>query len=150
MITIRECSRTYQTANKMFPFDATIVENFCLVATNQRNSVLWYPRYEHLNIKGLKALSQKGTVRGLPHNNQIEICEGWVLGNQTRSSFLTWRARRASSPLALVHADVCDPMQIGILGGKQLLSIVYWRLHPHELAIFSQCQIVSFGMFQKV
>ena len=94
----------------MFPQGATSVENFSLVATSQRNLVLWHLRYGHLNIKGLKMLSQKGMGRGLPYINPIEICEGCGLGNQTLRSFPIGLDRTTLSPLELVHADVCGFM----------------------------------------
>lgn len=40
------------------------------------------------------------------------------LRQQTRHSFSLGKVRKASSPLELIHADVCDPMHIKSLGGN--------------------------------
>ncbi|XXG80207.1 hypothetical protein AAC387_Pa09g1133 [Persea americana] len=49
---------------------------------------LWHFRYGHLNFNGLKTLSQKNMVTGLPqiipHSN---VCEECVVGKQHREQF---------------------------------------------------------------
>ncbi|KAL4362876.1 hypothetical protein GQ457_04G016030 [Hibiscus cannabinus] len=49
------------TPNKMFSLDVSTMENFALVANAKDDSELWHLRYGHLNVKGLKLLSDKAT-----------------------------------------------------------------------------------------
>lgn len=50
-------------------------------------------------------------VYGLPSTEQLEVCEGCLLGKQTCKSFPTSAAWRASMQLELIHVEVCGPMQ---------------------------------------
>ncbi|KAL4291772.1 hypothetical protein GQ457_14G025100 [Hibiscus cannabinus] len=107
------------TPNKMFPLDVSTMENFSLAANAKDDSELWHLRYGHLNVKGLKLLSDKGMVQGLPKINSIDLCDGCINGKQTRKSFLVGKAWRASECLKLIHADLCGPMQTESLGGSR-------------------------------
>lgn len=106
------------TSNKMFPLDVSNMENFALAASAKDDSKLWHLRYGHLNIKGLKLLSDKGMVHGLPKIGSINLCAGCIYGKQTRKSFPIGKAWRASKCLELIHADLCGPMQTKSLGGS--------------------------------
>ncbi|XP_038685787.1 uncharacterized protein LOC119985569 [Tripterygium wilfordii] len=53
------------TENKMFPLEVSSVQGQALVVGKENDSTLWHLRYGHLNINGLKLLSQKGMVLGL-------------------------------------------------------------------------------------
>ena len=62
-------------------------------------------------------LSRKMMVKGIPsidHPNQL--CEGCLLGKQSRRSFPKENVSRASEPLQLVHLDVCRPINPPSLG----------------------------------
>ena len=75
-------------------------------------SCLWQKRLGHLNFGSLSMLQKKNLVRGLPSftNPGNKLCEGCVIGKQNRDSF-PFHQFRAPEPLALVHADICGPMQ---------------------------------------
>ncbi|CAL5345664.1 unnamed protein product [Camellia sinensis] len=107
------------TQNKMFPLEVSSMENFVFAASGKDDSKLWHLRYGHLNIKGLKLLKEKGMVFGLPKIGSIELCEGCIYGKQTRKSFPVGKARRASTCLELIHADLCGPMQTKSFGGSR-------------------------------
>ncbi|CAL5412844.1 unnamed protein product [Camellia sinensis] len=107
------------TQNKMFPLEVSGMENFVFAASGKDDSKLWHLRYGHLNIKGLKLLKEKGMVFGLPKIGSIELCEGCIYGKQTRKSFPVGKARRASTCLELIHADLCGPMQTKSFGGSR-------------------------------
>ncbi|KAK2970868.1 hypothetical protein RJ640_022310 [Escallonia rubra] len=47
------------TQNKMFPLEVSKMENFVLATGGIDDSKLWHLQYGHLNIKGLKLLSEK-------------------------------------------------------------------------------------------
>ncbi|KAG8480416.1 hypothetical protein CXB51_025059 [Gossypium anomalum] len=94
------------------------MENFVLAASAKDDSKLWHSRYGHLNIKGLKLLSDKGMVLGLPKIGSLDLCEGCIYKKQTRKSFPVGKAWRATECLELIHADLCGPMQTESLGGS--------------------------------
>ncbi|KAM0017627.1 putative RNA-directed DNA polymerase [Helianthus debilis subsp. tardiflorus] len=111
--------------NNMFVFDASKVVNQQHARHNHRHADtrLWHLRYGHFHFQGLKTLSEKSMVRGLPSINLSDSCEGCVLGklNQLPYSSHSWRATK---PLELIHADLCGEMQVESLGG----SLYYFLL----------------------
>lgn len=77
-------------------------------------------RFGHLNFGGLKLLSRKGMVRGLPLIEKPDnLCEGCILGKQHRESFPSGKSIKAKAPLEIVHSDLCGPMQTPSLAGSQ-------------------------------
>ena len=58
------------------------MDNLSLVMTDHKDSTKWHLRYGHLNIKGLKLLSQKKMVQGLPEITKMEFCESCLYGKQ--------------------------------------------------------------------
>ncbi|KAF7832378.1 Retrovirus-related Pol polyprotein from transposon TNT 1-94 [Senna tora] len=69
--------------NMMFPLDVSNV-NTALAVSKTCESKLWHLRYGHLHENGLKLLSQKNMVNGLPKIKSFEFCEGCVLGEHRR------------------------------------------------------------------
>ncbi|KAJ0041452.1 hypothetical protein Pint_28226 [Pistacia integerrima] len=65
-------------SNKMFPLEVSTVEDFALIAKGCSEAKLWHLRYGHLNINGLKLLSKKEMVFGLPRIDNLDFCEGCV------------------------------------------------------------------------
>ncbi|KAL3513931.1 hypothetical protein ACH5RR_026648 [Cinchona calisaya] len=77
------------TANKMFLLEISTIECHALVASSEKDeSELWHLRYGNLNVRGLKLLSEKEMVYGLPKIESIEVCEGCMYMKQSRSHFL--------------------------------------------------------------
>ena len=68
------------TSNKLFPLDVSNMENFALAARANDDSKLWHLRYGHLNMKGLKLLSDKGMVVGLLKIGSVDLFEGCIYG----------------------------------------------------------------------
>ncbi|RVW94747.1 Retrovirus-related Pol polyprotein from transposon TNT 1-94 [Vitis vinifera] len=105
-------------ANKLFPLEVSSIEKHALVVKETSESNLWHLRYGHLNVKGLKLLSKKEMVFGLPKIDSVNVCEGCIYGKQSKKPFPKGRSRRASSCLEIIHADLCGPMQTASFGGK--------------------------------
>lgn len=68
---------------------------------------MWQLRYGHLNIRGLKLLSQKDMVVGLPNIGKLNFCKGCVYGKHSKTSFPVGKAWRAFVGVDFVHADLC-------------------------------------------
>ena len=80
------------TANKLFPLELSKVENNAMVnnamiVKENNESKLWHLRYGHLHIKGLKLLSEKEMVHGLPRIESLELYEGCTYGKQNKRPF---------------------------------------------------------------
>ncbi|CAL2255216.1 unnamed protein product [Prunus armeniaca] len=59
-------------------------------------------------------------VHGLPLLEQISVvCEGYMLGKQHIDSFPLESTWRATSPLELVHTDICGPMKTESIYGNR-------------------------------
>ena len=60
--------------NHMFPLQVSSVVNHALVVKGVNTKEgLWHLRYGHLNVNGLKLLSQKKMVVGLPKISTINF-----------------------------------------------------------------------------
>lgn len=49
-------------------------------------------------------------VKGLPSIAYAGVCEGCVLGKHARHSFPSEKPSQVSTPLELVHVNLCGPM----------------------------------------
>ncbi|KAK9941415.1 hypothetical protein M0R45_018018 [Rubus argutus] len=107
------------TPNRLFPLQIKSA-NTCFVTTVTDPTWLWHFRYGHLNFSGLKTLSQKNMVTGLPQIiPPIKICEECVVGKQHREQFPKGKAWRAQRPLELIHSDICGPINPTSNGEKR-------------------------------
>ncbi|KAK9157521.1 hypothetical protein Scep_004095 [Stephania cephalantha] len=141
--------RIGMASNKMFPLDVSNIQSFALAAKVDDDSKLWHLRYGHLNVKGIKLLSDKGMVHGLPRINSIELCEGCVYGKQTRKSFPSGKAWRASKCLELIHADLCGPMQTKTFGGSRYFLLFTDDFSRMSWVYFVESKSETFERFQK-
>ena len=79
---------------------------------------LGHSRYGHIPIKSLSLLQKNYIVIGLSTMSENDCnCEICVLSKHKRDSFPT-SSSRAKEPLALVHTDICGPMQTLSIGGS--------------------------------
>jgi Reverse transcriptase (RNA-dependent DNA polymerase)/gag-polypeptide of LTR copia-type/Integrase core domain/GAG-pre-integrase domain/Domain of unknown function (DUF4219)/Zinc knuckle len=115
--TSQSIAEVKMSGNKLFPLVTTSVKALTVQETSI--SDLWHCRFGHLSSTGLKQLSKKGMVVGLPEIGEVEFCESCVFGKQSRSSFPKGQAKRAENVLELVHADLCGPMQTESIGGSK-------------------------------
>lgn len=110
--------------NKMFPLEVSNVGNFALVTGAKNDSGLLHLRYEHLNFKGRKLLSQKCMVFGLLKINTFDLCEGCINGKQSRKSFPVGKVWRVTTCLKLIHAYLCCPMSTESFGGSRYFPLI--------------------------
>ena len=112
-------ARVEMTKNRLFPLTLRHDTLKCMKSVIKDESWLWHLRFGHLNFGGLKLLSAKNMVKGLPHiDHPNEVCEGCILGKHHRPSFSKEKRWRASRPLEIVHTDVCGPLKPASLGGN--------------------------------
>jgi len=100
---------------------------------------LWCLHYGNLNINGLKRLSQKAEVVGLPKIGQIDLGEGCIYGKQTRRPFPVGKSCRVATSLEVVHADLCGPMKT-----ESLSRSWYFLLFIDDYNLFSWVYFLKF------
>lgn len=135
--------------NKMFPLEVSNFNHYALVASKKSESTLWHLRYGHLNVKGLKLLSCKEMVHGLPKIESLELCEGCIYGKQSKHPFPVGKSWRASKILELVHADLCGPMRTKSFGGSQYFLLFTDDYSRMSWVYFQQLKSETFDNFRK-
>ncbi|GJR44232.1 retrovirus-related pol polyprotein from transposon TNT 1-94 [Tanacetum coccineum] len=97
--------------NRTFKLDLNNVREKCLRSDLTDKESAWHLRFGHLHFNGLKELTRKNMVHGLPNLNYDDhFCEDWVLGKQTRSSFPRNANYQAKELSELIHSDLCGPL----------------------------------------
>ncbi|CAL8991390.1 unnamed protein product [Prunus brigantina] len=112
--------RVQMTNNRCFPLTMMPASDLVLKASVTHCLQTWHKRLGHLNERSIKLLENQGMVHGLPHLEQISVvCDGCMQGKQHRDSFPLESNWRATSPLELVHTDICGPMKTESLYGNK-------------------------------
>lgn len=101
--------------NRLFYVVATLATEkpMCLQVEDvaEKEAHLWHCRFGHLNHKGLRTLSYKKMVIGLPDlKSPNKLCSTCLIGKQQRESVPKKSSWRALRPLQLVHSDLCGPI----------------------------------------
>ncbi|PNX74620.1 putative LRR receptor-like protein kinase, partial [Trifolium pratense] len=110
---------TAMTTNKMYIINAPVITPNCLQMTKDEETDLWHKRYAHLSLKGLKVLTGKNMVKGLPElKDNEEKCSDCLSGKQHRDNIPKQTNWRASQKLELVHSDICGPLNPKSNGGN--------------------------------
>ncbi|GJR40646.1 retrovirus-related pol polyprotein from transposon TNT 1-94 [Tanacetum coccineum] len=87
---------------------------------------LWHQRLSHLNFNTINLLSKKDIVIGLPKLKYLkdQLCSSCELGKAKRSTFKTKIVPSLKGWLNLLHMDLCDPMQIESINGKNYILVI--------------------------
>ncbi|XP_014522216.1 uncharacterized protein LOC106778746 [Vigna radiata var. radiata] len=95
--------------NRTFKVRLDVVAVQCLTAIDLKEEAwLWHYRFSHLNFRSLSLLKSKNLVKGVPTIQKPDrVCEGCVVGKQTRTEFKKTTFKRAKQPLVVVYSDVC-------------------------------------------
>ncbi|CAL8078779.1 unnamed protein product [Prunus armeniaca] len=111
--------------NKCYPLSLSSNTYVALRAGVSHFTWIWHKRMGHLHLKGLNQLKEKEMVHGLPHLEVVDtVCEGCQFGKQHREWFPKNQAWRASTPLELIHMDLCGPMQTESLAGNKYFMLL--------------------------
>ncbi|KAH0647717.1 hypothetical protein KY290_033702 [Solanum tuberosum] len=133
------------------PFEVSKVEQALIVSEkNLDKSKLWHLCYGHLNMNGLRLLSQNKMVHDLPNIGSVEnTCEGCIYGKQHRNYFLVGRSLRASSCLEIVHAYLCGPMNIESLASSRYFLLLTDDYSGISWVYFLKLKSETFASFKK-
>ena len=72
-------------------------------------SILWHARLGHIGQDRLNRLARAGLLGSLA-KVELPTCEHCLVGKATRLPF--GKAKRAISPLQLIHSDICGPLNM--------------------------------------
>jgi hypothetical protein len=98
---------------RLYKFDNFGSSSFSsvFVADSDDLSKLWPERFGHLNYRSLQQLCNQQMVIGLPLVTCRDgVCVFCVLDKHHRDSFEKRASWHASSPLQLIHSDLCSPL----------------------------------------
>ncbi|KAK2979848.1 hypothetical protein RJ640_000735 [Escallonia rubra] len=110
-------ARVPMSSNRMFLMNIHHDALKCLKACFDNQSWLWHLRLRQLNFGGLKLLSTKNMLNGLPLIDQPDqLHEGCLARKQHRHSFPKDSISRAKAMLELIHVNVCGPIDPVSLG----------------------------------
>lgn len=85
------------------------------IASSKESLQMWHERLCHQNKRHVQKVLKR---KGIEIQCEEDFCDGCVLGKHQRKSFGT-RTNRPVTTGALIHADVCGPMQEESLGGAK-------------------------------
>ena len=103
--------RTARTASRLYKVILNVDQLQCLQSSTMSESSMWHTRLVHVNIETLKLMVKKQFVTGIPDIAILkETCVSCLLGKQARKPFPQATTFRATSPLELIHGDLCGPI----------------------------------------
>ncbi|GJY64422.1 retrovirus-related pol polyprotein from transposon TNT 1-94 [Tanacetum coccineum] len=106
--------------NRTFKLNLNSIGGKCLKADLSDEESVWHLRFGHLHFSGLKELTRKGMVHGLPNlAYDGRFCESCIFGKQTRSTFPRKETYEAKGLLELIHSDLCGPFSPVSFGNKR-------------------------------
>lgn len=90
----------------------TLIENNIATTKVELDTIKWHLRLGHLNSRYLNKMQSQKLILGLPAlQATIPLCVACTFGKQHKQPYPTKSHTRATQVLALVHTDLCGPMQ---------------------------------------
>lgn len=100
-----------QSPNRLYKIILNEVGSRCLLGETCEQTWLWHARMGHINFTALKQMSDKNLVCGLPKiYNPTRLCEGCLVGKQTRKSYPSQAGFKEKQRLELLYEDLCGPI----------------------------------------
>nr|GEU50257.1 putative ribonuclease H-like domain-containing protein [Tanacetum cinerariifolium] len=99
----------------------------CLVArASSTKSWLWNQQLSHLNFDTINDLARNNLVSGLPKfkYHKEHLCPSCEQGKSKRSSHPPKPVPNSRQRLHLLHMDLCGPMRIASINGKQYVLVI--------------------------
>ncbi|GJT40876.1 retrovirus-related pol polyprotein from transposon TNT 1-94 [Tanacetum coccineum] len=99
----------------------------CLMAkASPTQAWLWHQRLSHLNFDYINLLSKMDVVIGLPKLKYVkdQLCSSCEVSKAKRSSFKTKAVPSSKGRLNLLHMDLCGPMLVASINGKNYILVI--------------------------
>ncbi|KAI3735505.1 hypothetical protein L6452_15004 [Arctium lappa] len=97
-----------------------------LTKASMQQSWLWHRRLSHLNFRYINKLVKGRLVKGIPElrYEKEHLCAACEKGKMKRAPHKPKSEPSTSSPLELLHMDLCGPMRTQSLGGKKYVLVI--------------------------
>ena len=109
-------------------------------SVNEKSLSIWHQRFGHLNHQDVLKLQSENMVEGLTISKSKvpdgEVCEGCVLGKQTRNPFPKKSSSKSNEVLERIHTDVCGPISVSSIGGS-LYFITFIDDYSNHLWVYT-------------
>ncbi|GJV69399.1 retrovirus-related pol polyprotein from transposon TNT 1-94 [Tanacetum coccineum] len=99
----------------------------CLLSkASNTKSWLWHHQLSHLNFGTINKLAKDGLVRGIPKLKfkKDHLCSACALGKIKKSSHQPKAKDTNQEKLYLLHMDLCGPMLVESINGKQYILVI--------------------------
>nr|GEZ61739.1 retrovirus-related Pol polyprotein from transposon TNT 1-94 [Tanacetum cinerariifolium] len=106
----------------------------CLLSkASKTKSWLWHRRLSHLNFGAINHLARQGLVRGLSKLKfeKDRLCSACAMGKSKKKSHKPKSEETNQEKLYLLHMDLCGPMRVESVNGKNTSSLA--SLMKHQL-----------------
>nr|GEY85601.1 Gag-Pol polyprotein [Tanacetum cinerariifolium] len=107
--------------------DMASTSPICLMArASSTKSWLWHQRLSHINFDTINDLAKNDLVSGLPKfkYHKEHLCPSCEQGKSKRASHPPKPAPNSRQRLHLLHMDLCGPMRIASINGKQYVLVI--------------------------
>nr|GEW01230.1 retrovirus-related Pol polyprotein from transposon TNT 1-94 [Tanacetum cinerariifolium] len=99
----------------------------CLMAhASSTKSWLWHQRLSYLNFNTINDLARHDLVVGLPKfkYHKEHLCPSFEQGKSKKASHPPKLVQNSRQRLHLLHMDLCGPMRIASINGKQYVLVI--------------------------
>ncbi|GJT18745.1 retrovirus-related pol polyprotein from transposon TNT 1-94 [Tanacetum coccineum] len=111
----------------------------CLLAkASSSQPWLWHQRLSHLNFAIINNLVKNNLVRGLPKMKfeKDHLCSACEQGKIHQKHHKSKTAFASNKPLYLLYMDLCGPMRVESINGKQYVLVVVDDYSRYTLVFF--------------
>ena len=88
---------------------------------NERSSILWHRRLDHISIERIKSLVNDEVLEALDFTD-FGTCVNCIKGKQTNK--IKKGARRSSNILEIVHNDISNPYEMCLNGQRYFITFI--------------------------
>nr|GEZ77387.1 retrovirus-related Pol polyprotein from transposon TNT 1-94 [Tanacetum cinerariifolium] len=109
----------------------------CLLSkASKTKSWLWNRCLSHLNFGAINYLARQGLVRGLPKLKfeKDHLCSACAMGKSKKKSHKPKSEDTNQEKLYLLHMDLCRPMRVESVNGKNYILVIVGISHETSVA----------------
>lgn len=100
-----------RSANRLYKIMIETNKQECLMTKTDEISRLWHARLGHVNYQAMALMTKHQMVEGMPRIIKPNaVCDGCLMGKQTRKVFPNKSKFSAKKVLELIHGDLCGPI----------------------------------------
>nr|GEV87074.1 retrovirus-related Pol polyprotein from transposon TNT 1-94 [Tanacetum cinerariifolium] len=118
------------------------VSLICLMArATSIKSWLWHQRLSHLNFDTINDLSKNDLVTDFPKYHKEHLCLSCEKGKSKRASHTPKPVPNTKQRLHLIHMDLCGPIRVESINGKQYVMVIVDNYSRYTLVHFFRLKV---------